>query len=339
MFFNNTIREIKILDWQVSSLPLNEDLFYENEEENTSYEKEFEEYKQIHLKKNSTINYNLNYDSEDLLQVYLKQIGKIKLLTLEEEKELAKTIKEGSPKDSAKAQKKLIQANLRLVVNIAKRYTGRGILFMDLIQEGSLGLIKASTLFDYKKGYKFSTYATWWIKQTILRSIANNSRTIRIPVYLNEKIKALAIANSKLSEKLNREPNDEELAQEMNITVKKLKSIKKAVIKEPISLNTQIAEDLFLEDYVADDCSKNPEECIKNIMLEKDIQQLLNSLKEREKFILSARYGINGQKIQTLEDIGNMLGFSKERIRQLQEAIIAKIRAKSRFRHLKEYLN
>ncbi len=327
------------MDWKLQNLA------YETEsglgEDNSDdYEKEFEAYKQVSLKKaeNSKI-FNVNYDSEDILQVYLKQIGKIKLLKGDEERELAKTVKEGKGKEARLARKKLIQANLRLVVNIAKRYVGRGISFMDLIQEGSVGLIKASNMFDYRKGYKFSTYATWWIKQTILRCIANNSRTIRIPVYLNEKIRTLNAANVALAEKLDREPNDTELAEELKTTVKKVQSIKKAIIKEPVSLDMQIAEDLSLEDYVQDESYRAPELNIQEIMLEKDVQGLLRTLNERERLILAARFGINGEKPKTLEDIGHMLGFSKERIRQIQESIIKKLRYKQQFKHLREYLN
>ena len=326
------------MEWQTAELPIKED-FFDEQEEDCDYEKDFEEAKQISLKKASIFGCNTYCDSDDILQVYLKKIGKIKLLKADEERALAKQIKEGEPAEALKAQKKLIQANLRLVVNIAKRYTGRGLLFMDLIQEGSFGLIKASTLFDYKKGYKFSTYATWWIKQTILRAIANGARTIRIPVYLNDKIRTLNCTISNLSERLHREPNDFEIAGEMGISVKKLNSIKKAVIKEPVSLNTQIADDLYLEDYVADTEANNPEENTKSIMLENDVHKLLNTLNERERFILTARFGLNGCKTHTLEDIGNILGFSKERIRQIQETIVSKLRTKEKFKHLKEYLN
>ena len=252
---------------------------------------------------------------------------------------MAKTIQEGDLEEAKEAQKNLIKANLRLVVNIAKRYTGRGLNFMDLIQEGSLGLIKASKMFDYTKGYKFSTYATWWIKQTILRAIANNAKTIRIPVYLNEKIRTLNNASQKLADKFNRQPTEKELAEELNTTVKKIESIKKAMVKEPISLDMQIADDLYLEDYVQDDSYRSPDTNIQKIMLEKDIQKLLDTLKERDKFILKSRFGINGEKSRTLEEIGNILGFSKERIRQIQEVIIKKIRQKKQFKHLKDYLN
>ena len=311
-----------------------QNFLYDNESsENYTYSKP------LKLSSKKTQDFRLIYDDEDILQVYLKRIGKIKLLKADEEKKLAQAIQEGSPREANMAQKKLVQANLRLVVNIAKRYTGRGISFMDLIQEGSVGLIKASTMFDYKKGYKFSTYATWWIKQTILRSIANNARTIRIPVYLNEKIKMLSAANSKLSEQLKREPTDSELADELDISIKKVQSIKKAIIKEPISLDMQIAEDLSLEDYIQDESYKAPELNIQGLMLEKDIDKLLKTLNERERTILTARFGINGQKPQTLEDIGNILGFSKERIRQIQEALIKKLRTKRQFAYLKEYLN
>ncbi len=303
------------------------------------YEKEFKKYKKISIKKKNAEGFTLNYNGEDTLQVYLRQIGKIKLLKTEEEKSLAKAIQEGEEVKSEIARKKLIQANLRLVVNIAKRYVGRGISFMDLIQEGTIGLIKAVDMFDYKRGYKFSTYSTWWIKQTILRAIANNSRTIRIPVYLNEKIRTLSGAVAKLSEELEREPTEEELANELNVNVKKIRSIKKAIIKEPISLDMQIAEDLSLEDYVPDESYRSPDTSIQKILLEKDINRLLETLNERERMILISRFGINGKQPKTLEDIGNMIGFSKERIRQIQEGIINKIRYKEQFQHLKEYLN
>jgi len=329
----------RVLEWKLDNLAYETDLSFE-EEEDESLEKEFEAYKHISLKKTEDSKLlNVNYDSEDILQVYLKQIGKIKLLKPDEERDLAKTVKEGRGREATIARKKLIQANLRLVVNIAKRYVGRGISFMDLIQEGSVGLIKASNMFDYRKGYKFSTYATWWIKQTILRCIANNSRTIRIPVYLNEKIRTLNAANVKLLEELKREPSDEELAAEIKTTVKKIQAVKKAIIKEPVSLDMQIAEDLTLEDYVQDDSYQAPELNIQGLLLEKDVKKLLDTLNERERLIMAARFGINGQKPKTLEDIGHMLGFSKERIRQLQESIIKKLRYKQQFKHLREYLN
>ena len=197
--------------------------------------------------------FNTIANKDEILQMYLKDIGKIKLLNRSNETLIGKTIKEGTKKEAKIARKKLIQANLRLVVSIAKKYTGQGILFMDLVQEGSLGLIKAAERFDYTKGFKFSTYATWWIKQTIIRAIANNSRTIRIPVHMSDKIRTLKKALVKLHVELGREPVDEELADYLKLDVKKIKSIKKAMIKEPVSLDTPVAQDLCLEDYIKDD--------------------------------------------------------------------------------------
>ena len=212
-------------------------------------------------------------NKNEILQMYLKDISKIKLLKKDDEINIGKKIKEGNKKESIIARKKLIQSNLRLVVSIAKKYVGQGILFMDLIQEGSLGLIKAVERFDYKKGFRFSTYATWWIKQSIIRAIANNSRTIRIPVHMGDKIRNLKKALLKLNVDLGREPKDEELAQYLNTTVAKIKMIKSAIIKEPISFDTPVAQDLSLEDYIADDENNLPFKNVEKNDFKKDIQK------------------------------------------------------------------
>ena len=215
-------------------------------------------------------------NKDEILQMYLKDISKIKLLKKEDELTIGKTIKEGGKNEAIIAKKKLIQANLRLVISIAKKYTGQGILFMDLVQEGSLGLIKAASRFDYKKGFKFSTYATWWIKQTIIRAIANNSRSIRIPVHMGDKIRNLKKAMVKLSIDLGREPNDDELAQYLKTTPKKIKIIKSSIIKEPVSFTTPIAQDLTLEDYIQDTLQTVPSERIEKIDFKKDINKALD---------------------------------------------------------------
>lgn len=283
--------------------------------------------------------FNTIVKKNDILQNYLKDIGRIKLLKTSEEQELGKKIKEGKSKEAQIAKKKLVQANLRLVVSIAKKYIGQGVLFMDLVQEGSMGLIKAAEKFDYTKGFKFSTYATWWIKQSIVRAISNHSRTIRIPVHMTDKIRLYKKVAAALVSQLGREPTDEEMSAKLGISVKKLDNIKNAIFKDPISLDTPIAEDLVLEDYVADDSYKAPDSTTQSVFLYKDVMSMLEFLNQREKTILINRFGLDGHSKKTLEEIGKTLGFSKERIRQIENIALKKLKEKHEIVHLKEYLN
>lgn len=293
-----------------------------------------EEEEQEEIKTFSTI-----ANKDEILQMYLKDIGRVKLLNRNSEIALGKTIKEGSRKEAQIAKKKLVQANLRLVVSIAKKYTGQGILFMDLVQEGSLGLIKAAQRFDYSKGFKFSTYATWWIKQTIIRAIANSSRSIRIPVHMSDKIRMLKKAIVKLSVQKGSEPTDEELSDYLKIDVKKVKSIKRAMIKEPVSLDTPVAQDLCLEDYISDDENKLPEISTEKEFLNKDIISILDILNQKERFIILNRFGLGERKTKTLEELGRILGFSKERIRQIENEALKKLRRSQEAKNLKDYLS
>lgn len=275
---------------------------------------------------------------DDILQMYLKDVGKIKLLNSKEEKLLGKDIKEGELKKAEIAKRKLVQANLRLVVSIAKKYIGQGVLFMDLVQEGSLGLIKAAEKFDYSKNFKFSTYATWWIKQTIMRAIANNSKTIRIPVHMADKIRKYKKFYSSLSFELGREPTDKEMAEKLDLTVKNILAIKRAIIKEPISLETPVTDDLCVGDYIEDKSYNSPDTQAKNNAIKGGIQHILKMLNEREKQIINCRFGINGQTQMTLEQLGKNMGYSKERIRQLEEAALAKIRQKEELKHFRDFI-
>ena len=293
-----------------------------------------EEEEQEEIKTFSTI-----ANKDEILQMYLKDIGRIKLLNKNSEMALGKVIKEGSRKEAQIAKKKLVQANLRLVVSIAKKYTGQGILFMDLVQEGSLGLIKAAQRFDYTKGFKFSTYATWWIKQTIIRAIANSSRSIRIPVHMSDKIRMLKKAIVKLSVQKGSEPTDEELSDYLKVDVKKVKSIKRAMIKEPVSLDTPVAQDLCLEDYISDDEYKLPEINTEKKFLNNDILNILDILNQKERFIILNRFGLGGRKTKTLEELGKILGFSKERIRQIECEALKKLRRSQEAKSLKDYLH
>ncbi len=272
---------------------------------------------------------------DDILQMYLKDISKIKLLSAKEEKQLGKEIRENN---SDMAKRKLIQANLRLVVSIAKKYIGQGVLFMDLVQEGSLGLIKATEKFDYTKNFRFSTYATWWIKQTIIRAISNNSRTIRIPVHMTDKIRKYKKYYTELTIKNSKEPSDREIAQLMGIPTKKLISIKKAIIKEPISLETPVTDDLNIGDYIEDTSYNSPEEQTKNNIIKGSINDLLSTLPERERQIITCRFGINEENPKTLEQLGKIMGYSKERIRQLEEGTLKKIRETKEFQHFRAFI-
>lgn len=283
--------------------------------------------------------FNTIVKKNDVLQNYLKDIGRIKLLKAEDERFLGQTIKEGTGKEADVAKKKLIQANLRLVVSIAKKYIGQGVLFMDLVQEGSMGLIKAAEKFDYKRGFKFSTYATWWIKQSIVRAISNHSRTIRIPVHMADKIRLYKKTAADMAAELGREPTDEEMGERLKLSRKKLFNIKNAIFKDPVSLDTPIAEDLVLEDYVADESYKAPDSAIQSDFLYRDIMSVLDILNEREKKILIGRFGLDGENKKTLEEIGNKMGFSKERIRQIENIALRKLKEKQQVHHLKEYLN
>ena len=282
--------------------------------------------------------FNSISNDDDILQMYLKDIGKIKLLNTKEEKALGKQIKEGQPTQSDIAKRKLVQANLRLVVSIAKKYIGQGVLFMDLVQEGSLGLIKAAEKFDYSKNFKFSTYATWWIKQTIIRAISNHSRTIRIPVHMTDKIRKYKKTYTTLTFELGREPTDEELAKQLGLSIKQLASIKKSIIKEPISLETPVTEDLNIGDYIEDKSYRSPEVQTKNNVLKGSIADLLSTLPEREKKIVCYRFGINGETPRTLEQLGEIMGYSKERIRQLEDSALTKIRQKKELQHFRDFI-
>ncbi len=277
-------------------------------------------------------------DSDDLLQMYLKDVGRTKMLTPEEELKLGKIIREGKGKEKEVAKQKLVNANLRLVVSIAKKYTGHGVLFMDLVQEGGLGLIKAAEKYDYRKGYKFSTYATWWVKQTMIRAISNTAKLIRIPVHMQDKMRKYKKAFSKFTFIHGREPGDEEMMALTGFDAKKIKLIKAALTKEPISLDTPITDDLSVEDYIVDTSYKSPEKLAADKILVESMDELMSYLSEREKEILTCRFGINNEDYKTLEQIGQNLGFSKERIRQLETAALEKLRQKKELLHFKEYI-
>jgi len=279
------------------------------------------------------------FKSDDILQMYLRDIGRKRLITPQEEIELGKKIREGNEKEVQDAMNKLVQANLRLVVSIAKKYVGQGVLFMDLVQEGSLGLMRAAERFDYRRGFKFSTYATWWIRQTIIRCIANTSRIIRIPVHMSDKIRQFKKTRIELSLALCREPTLDELSEKMQMPIDKVANIKKAMTREPISLDMPIGEDLFLEDYVPDELHCTPHNKAINNLLHQDINEALSVLSTREQKILKERFGLNGGSSKTLEELGRMFGFSKERIRQIEDTAIKKLRTSQQAKHLKEYIS
>lgn len=272
---------------------------------------------------------------EDPVRMYLKEIGKVPLLTAEEEVELAQKMEEGD----MEAKKKLAEANLRLVVSIAKRYVGRGMLFLDLIQEGNLGLIKAVEKFDYKKGYKFSTYATWWIRQAITRAIADQARTIRIPVHMVETINKFVRVQRQLLQELGREPYPEEIAKQMNMPVERVREIQKISL-EPVSLETPIGEeeDSHLGDFIQDDNVPVPAEAAAFTLLREQLDEVLGTLTEREQKVLKLRFGLEDGRARTLEEVGKEFQVTRERIRQIEAKALRKLRHPSRSRKLKDYL-
>lgn len=271
----------------------------------------------------------------DPVRMYLKEIGQIKLLTNEEESELADRIIAGD--EEAKAR--LAEANLRLVVSIAKRYVGRGMLFLDLIQEGNIGLMKAVEKFDVDKGFKFSTYATWWIRQAITRAIADQARTIRVPVHMVETINKLARIERQLTLELNREPTEEELAKKMGTTVEKIRDVYK-ISQEPVSLETPIGEeeDSHLGDFIPDETNMSPEDYAINELLKDEISEILLTLTEREEKVIRLRFGLEDGRPRTLEEVGQLFGVTRERIRQIEAKALRKLRHPSRSRKLKDYL-
>ena len=278
-------------------------------------------------------------NNDDILQMYLKEIGRKKMLTKREEIELGKKIQEGTEEEREKAKEKLIQANLRLVVSIAKKYIGQGVLFMDLVQEGSLGLIKAAEKFDYRKNFKFSTYATWWIKQTIIRAISNHSRTIRIPVHMLEKIRRYKKACADIVCSNILDVDDETISKISGLDSKKIEEVKSAIKKEPVSLDTLVTDDLCIQDYIEDTTYISPEISAQNKLQSKDIGRLIGILDKREQEIIKRRFGIDNNEPKTLEQIGNALGFSKERIRQIENIAIQKLRKANNVECLRTYLD
>ena len=273
---------------------------------------------------------------EDPVRMYLKEIGKVPLLTAEEEIELAKKMEQGDED----AKKRLAEANLRLVVSIAKRYVGRGMLFLDLIQEGNLGLIKAVEKFDYRKGYKFSTYATWWIRQAITRVIADQARTIRIPVHMVETINKLIRVSRQLLQELGREPTPEEIAEEMDMSVERVREILK-ISQEPVSLETPIGEeeDSHLGDFIQDDNVPVPADAAAFTLLKEQLVEVLGTLTEREQKVLRLRFGLDDGRARTLEEVGKEFNVTRERIRQIEAKALRKLRHPSRSRKLKDYLD
>lgn len=273
---------------------------------------------------------------DDPVRMYLKEIGRVPLLSAEQEVELAKRMEAGDEE----AKKQLAEANLRLVVSIAKRYVGRGMLFLDLIQEGNLGLIKAVEKFDYSKGYKFSTYATWWIRQAITRAIADQARTIRIPVHMVETINKLIRVSRQLLQELGRDPTPEEIAQAMEIPVERVREIQK-VAQEPVSLETPIGEeeDSHLGDFIEDEDAPAPAEAASYILLKEQLEGVLDTLTPREEKVLRLRFGLDDGRSRTLEEVGQEFGVTRERIRQIEAKALRKLRHPSRSRKLKDYLD
>jgi RNA polymerase primary sigma factor len=281
-----------------------------------------------------TADSSINID--DHVRMYLKEIGKVPLLSADEEIELAKRMEEGDEE----AKKRLSEANLRLVVSIAKRYVGRGMLFLDLIQEGNLGLIKAVEKFDYRKGYKFSTYATWWIRQAITRAIADQARTIRIPVHMVETINKLIRVSRQLLQENGREPTDDDLAQSLQMPVERVREIRK-IAQEPVSLETPIGEeeDSHLGDFIPDDDIPAPAEAAAYSLLKDQLEDVLSTLTDREREVLRLRFGLTDGRQKTLEEVGLRFGVTRERIRQIEAKALRKLRHPSRSKKLKDFLD
>ncbi|WP_037289947.1 RNA polymerase sigma factor RpoD [Saccharibacillus sacchari] len=271
----------------------------------------------------------------DPVRMYLKEIGRVPLLSADDEVELAKRIKEGDEE----AKRRLAEANLRLVVSIAKRYVGRGMLFLDLIQEGNMGLIKAVEKFDYKKGFKFSTYATWWIRQAITRAIADQARTIRIPVHMVETINKLIRVSRQLLQEFGREPSPEEIAAEMELSVEKVREIMK-IAQEPVSLETPIGEedDSHLGDFIEDQEALAPADAAAYELLKEQLEDVLDTLTDREENVLRLRFGLDDGRTRTLEEVGKVFGVTRERIRQIEAKALRKLRHPSRSKRLKDFL-
>lgn len=306
---------------------------FEDEEEEKIDEEETETELEVNL---NDLSVPKGISIDDPVRMYLKEIGKIPLLSAEEEISLAKKMEEGDEN----AKKRLVEANLRLVVSIAKRYVGRGMLFLDLIQEGNLGLIKAVEKFDYEKGFKFSTYATWWIRQAITRAIADQARTIRIPVHMVETINKLIRVSRQLLQKLGREPRPDEIAQEMEMPEEKIREILK-IAQEPVSLETPIGEeeDSHLGDFIPDDDAPAPAEAAAYSLLKEQLEDVLGSLNEREQKVLKLRFGLEDGRARTLEEVGKEFDVTRERIRQIEAKALRKLRHPSRSKKLKDYLD
>ena len=296
---------------------------------------ELEKVEDIKVEDINTMNFDgINVD--DPVRMYLREIGKIPLLSFDEELELAKKVIEGDED----AKQKLAESNLRLVVSIAKKYVGRGMLFLDLIQEGNMGLIKAVEKFDYTKGYKFSTYATWWIRQAITRAIADQARTIRIPVHMVDTINKLIRTSRHLLQQLGREPTPEEIAQEMEIPVEKVMEIQK-IAQDPVSLETPIGEedDSHLGDFIQDEDSPAPQDSAAYTLLKEQLEEVMNTLTPREAKVLKLRFGLEDGRARTLEEVGREFQVTRERIRQIEAKALRKLRHPSRSKKLKDYMN